>query len=70
MFLFSSATFFKIKFFLQINNPGSPSECQTVWIQIKTDVQMVFIRFQTVSKRLHVLADDKVLDWHAKSSTR
>ena len=30
-------TFLKIKF-LQINHMGTPSECQTVWIQIKTDI--------------------------------
>ena len=47
---FRLLTFFKIKF-LQINRPGSPSECQTVWIQIKTDVLLVFIWVQTVCRR-------------------
>ena len=36
-FFFRPLTFFKIKF-LKINHPGPPSECQTVWIQIKTDI--------------------------------
>ena len=38
MFLFSSAEFLQNYVFLQINHRGSPSECQTVWIQIKIDV--------------------------------
>ena len=67
MFYLRLLTFFKIKvFFLQINHSGSLSECQTVWIQIKTDVLLVFIWVQTVCKRL--LADDKILHWHAKAS--
>ena len=57
-------TFFKIKF-LQINHPGPSSECQTVWIQIKTGSLLVFIWVQTVCKRL--LADDENRRWHAKS---
>ena len=57
MFLFSSADFLQIKF-LKINHPGPPSECQTVWIQIKTDILLVFIWVQTVCKRL--LTDDKL----------
>ena len=36
-FYFRLLTFIKIKF-LQINHPGPPSECQTVWIQIRTDI--------------------------------
>ena len=60
--------FFKIKFFLKINNPGPLSESQTVWIQIQTDILMVFIWVQTVCKRL--LADDTILRWHAKSYNR
>ena len=48
-FYFRLMTFFKIKF-LKINHPGPPSECQTVWIQIKTDILLVFIWVQTVSK--------------------
>ena len=50
MFYFLLLTFFKIKF-LKINPPGPPSECQTVWIQIKTDILLVFIWVQTVCKR-------------------
>ena len=38
-FFFWLLTFFKIKFLL-INHPGPPSECQTVWIQIKTNVSL------------------------------
>ena len=56
-FYFCLLTFFKIKF-LKINHPRPPSECQTVWIQIKTDILLVFIWVQTVCKRL--LADDKL----------
>ena len=63
-FYFCLLTFFKIKF-LKINHPGSPSECQTVWIQIKTDILLVFIWVQNVCKRL--LANDKIIHWHAKS---
>ena len=64
-FYFGLLTFFKIKF-LKIIHPGPPSECQTVWIQIKTDILLVFIWVQTVCKRL--LADDKIIHWHAKST--
>ena len=48
-FYFRLLTFFKIKF-LKINHQGPPSECQTVWIQIKTDILLVFIWVQTVCK--------------------
>ena len=41
---FRLLTFIKIKF-LKINHPGSPSECQTVWIQIKIDILLVFKLF-------------------------
>ena len=58
MFYFRPLTFFKIKF-LKINHPGPPSECQTVWIKIKTDILLVFIWVQTVCKRL--LAGDKII---------
>ena len=64
-FYFRLLTFFKIKFFLKINHPGPPSECQTVLIQVKTDILLVFIWVQTVCKRL--LADDKIIHWHTKS---
>ena len=47
MFYFHLLTFFKIKF-LQINHPGPPLDCQTVWIQIKTDILLVLIWVQTV----------------------
>ena len=65
-FYFRLLTYFKIKF-LKINYPGPLSECQTVWIQIKTDILLVFIWVQTVCKRL--LADNKIIHWHAKSLT-
>ena len=48
-FNFRLLTFFKIKF-LKINHLGPLSECQTVWIQIKTDILLVFIWVQTVCK--------------------
>ena len=67
MFLFRLLAFLKIKF-LEINHPGPPPECQTVWIQIKTDILFVFIWVQTVCKRL--LADDKIIHWDAKSYNR
>ena len=63
-FYFRLLTFFKVKF-LKINHPGPPSEDQTDWIQIKTDILLVFIWVQTVCKRL--LADNKIIYWHAKS---
>ena len=66
-FYFRLLTFFKIKF-LHINHWGSSLECQTVWIQMKTDVLLVFIWVQTVCKML--LADNKILHWHAKSYNR
>ena len=56
-FYFRLLTFFKIKF-LKVKHPGPPSECQTVWIQIKTVIMLAFIWVQTVCKRL--LADDKL----------
>ena len=49
-FYFRLLTFFKIKFFLKINHPGPPSEYQTVWIQTKTDILLVFIWVQTIIK--------------------
>ena len=49
-FYFRPLTFFKIKN-LKINHPGPPSECQTIWTQIKTDILLVFIWVQTVCKR-------------------
>ena len=67
MFLFRLLTFFKIKF-LKINRSGPPLECQTVWIQIKTDIVLVFIWVQNICKRL--LEDDKIIHWHAKSYNR
>ena len=58
VFYFRLLTFFKIKF-LKKKHPGPPSECQTIWSQIKTDIlSLVFIWVQTVCKRL--LADDKL----------
>ena len=53
-FYFRLLHFFKIKF--KKKHPRRPSEYQTVWIQIKTDILLIFIWVQTVCKRL--LADD------------
>ena len=48
-FNFRLQTYFKI-YFLQINHPGHLKEWQTVWIQIKADILLVLIWFQTVCK--------------------
>ena len=48
-FYFRLLTFFKIKF-LKINHLGPSSECQTVWIQIKTAILLVFIWFKLFAK--------------------
>ena len=48
MLLFSLLTFFKAKFFTKHTEPLS--ECQTVWIQIKTDIMLVFVWVRTVCK--------------------
>ena len=53
--------FFKIKFFLQINHQGILSDGQTVGIQIKLDILLVFKLFAKLP------ADDKILCSHAKS---
>ena len=66
-FYFRLLTFFKIKF-LKINHLGPQSECQTVWIQIKTDILLVLIWVQTVCKML--LVDDTIIHCHAKSYSR
>ena len=49
MLLLSSADFFQNQFFQQILS-GTLSECQTVWIQIRTDILSVLIWVQTVCK--------------------
>ena len=49
----SSADFFCCFYFSKINFfilSGIPSECRTVWIQIRTDIQSVLIWVQTVCK--------------------
>ena len=48
-FCFRLLTFFKIKFLI-INHPGPPSECQTVWIQIKTDAHWSSSGFKLFAK--------------------
>ena len=48
-FLLSSADFFKINCFKK-NLSGILTECQTVWIQIRTDILSVLIWAQTVCK--------------------
>ena len=47
--LLSSADFFKINF-LKINLSGPLSECQTVWIEIRTGVQIVRVGYQQTTK--------------------
>ena len=49
-FLFSSADFFQ-NYVLQINHTRPLSECQTVWIQIKTVILLVFIWVQNCLKK-------------------
>ena len=49
MLLLSAADFFKINFFQKIIS-GALSECQTVWIQIRTDVLSVLIWIKNVCK--------------------
>ena len=49
MFLLSSAGIFQNQLFQKLRS-GTLSECQTVWIQIRTDVLLVLIRVQTVCK--------------------
>ena len=49
MFLLSFADFFQNRRFQKILS-GTLSECQTVWIQIRTDILSVLIWFQTVCK--------------------
>ena len=44
-----SADFFQNQLFRKILS-GIPSECQTAWIQIRIDVILVLIWFQTVCK--------------------
>ena len=51
----SSAEFFQNQLFRKIIS-GIPSECKTVWIQIRSDKMSGLIWFQTVSKKLS--ADD------------
>ena len=48
-FLLSSADFFQNQLFRKILS-GTPSECQTVWTQIRTDILSVLIWVQTVCK--------------------
>ena len=49
MLSLSSVDFFKINFFSD-NISGIPSECQTIWIQIRPDVLSGLIWVQTVCK--------------------
>ena len=47
LFLLSSAAFFQNHFSQKILS-GTPSECQMVWTQIRTDILSVLIWVQTV----------------------
>ena len=49
MLLLSSADFFQNQLFQKILS-GALIECQTVWIQIRTDILSVLIWVQTVCK--------------------
>ena len=57
IFLSFADLFFKINLYQKIF-PGTLSECQTVWIQIRTDVWSVLIWVQSVWKG-YLSADDK-----------
>ena len=48
-FYFHLLTFFKIKF-LKINHPGPPSECQTVYIQIRPTFSWSLSGFKLFAK--------------------
>ena len=50
MLLMLPADFFSKLTFSKKNLPGTPSELQTVWIQIRTDILSVLIWVQTVCK--------------------
>ena len=52
--LLSAAFFFKINFFQKILS-GTLSECQTVWIQIRTNILLVLIWVQNVCKGYQLL---------------
>ena len=49
-FFFRCLWIFFLNQLFQKNLSGIPSECQTVWIQIRPDVLSNLIRFQTVCK--------------------
>ena len=49
LFCCSMLTFFQIKLFQKILS-GTLSQCQTIWIQISTDILSVLIWVQTVCK--------------------
>ena len=63
MFLFSSADFLQ-NYVFKNKLPRTTISVSNSWIQIKTDILLVFIWVQTVCKRL--LADDKIIHWHAE----
>ena len=50
MLLLSSADFFQNQILQKKKKSGTLSECQTVWIQIKTDILSVLLGVQTVCK--------------------
>ena len=48
LYVFLSSSILKINFFFRNVFSGTPSECQTVWIQIRTDILSGLIKVQTV----------------------
>ena len=66
MFLFSSADFLQNEVFT--NKPHRTSIRVSKSLDPDQDILLVFIWVQTVSKRL--LADDKIIHWHAKIYNR
>ena len=61
-------TFFKIYYFQKILS-GTLSECQTVWIQIRTDIWSVLIWFPTVCKgyqwttKVDISKEELIIGW-------
>ena len=67
MFLFLSADFLQNKVFTN-KSPGTTIGVSNSLDPDQDCILLVFIWVQTVCKRL--LADDKILSWHAKSYNR
>ena len=68
MFIFRLLIFLKINFFEKKKLSGIPSDCQTVWIQIRPDVLSGLIRVQTVCESYQqTTLGNKELNMHTVS---